>query len=153
MCIGVTGWDWKKGARNLLPKQEARRLWIPIFTLGEDLLCPSLGCSTTKTIYGVSYYSIDIPNGSYQVYLWEACSNRENSPTENVANKIRHPVSHTKRHKRECASRLSRMSSDIRLSLYTIWLSWFRYYGNKGLRDPRSPGRTQTRITMEIGIR
>ena len=38
-----------------------------------------MGCSPAETVYADSHYSIDIKDGSNQVYLREACLVRKNS--------------------------------------------------------------------------
>lgn len=153
MCIVATKWEWKKGACNILPKQEIYRLWIQILAFRENLLCFCLGCLLSQTIHGVSYYSTDIQNGPYKVYVWETCRNQKNSPMEDATNRVRHSICHTKSYKREYASGLSLASSNIRLSTYTIWISRRRYYGNKGLWDPMSRWGTRIGIMMEADIR
>ena len=49
-----------------------------------------MGCSPAETVYADSHYSIDIKDGSNQVYLREACLIRKNSKMADDLDRIRH---------------------------------------------------------------
>lgn len=59
-----------KSNRQLLPGQEIRRLWVPLFYPEKLLLCLDVGNAGTTPLYAVPHH-IYLPNWSTKVLIWK----------------------------------------------------------------------------------
>lgn len=116
-----------KRACNLLLEQEVHPVWDQILTIGENMLCFSLGNSTPKIIYDLPYNSVDIQNGPNKVHFWKACCQWKNFPLANAINRVWHPICNAKSYQRERPVWLPCPLTHGRLSIDEIWLSRWRH--------------------------